>query len=254
LQKFCIIFPSFHQLNFYKRILNMTAPVFNFLMTNKLQKSHGNNMNSINHFVHNQEHFIQLIPEITTNQRIKPRNLNNQVFKIKYKYFTFVNELVTKLKQYFIYDSKISYARIFENVNKIQNNPNFNKYMNSIILFLVFHEIGIIDRIYINNNRSIESYFLLFKENFLLSCRKFIIYSSDRMNLENLSITPNSYSKNINEDFINLMEAALYIKIDQTNIISVINLFKKYSIQMNEIIIQIVDNILRPNNNENLYS
>jgi hypothetical protein len=181
-----IIFPSFHQLNLYKRIFNMTAPVFNFLLINHKQRSHAINMNSQKHYEHNKIHFTLLIP---------PSILTSVSKSI---YFNFISELLKHLQNYFVY-----------NIN-IANTNNQDKFITAIILFCIFHERNFFLGFKVNNNIIINIK-NLFEKSFIFICISSLF--NDGLNVYD----------NINENLLN-RENLSQIKLDK-NVIEIMEYY-----------------------------
>lgn len=150
-----IIFPCFKQIDLYKVILNMKAPVLNFLMTNGKHKTHGSTVSVCYELIHDftfhyDKLMISFFKQIMISRKIK-YNLEYSFIDFIDKnrflfgtYFIFMNKFIGKLESSFIY----SIPRRKKNIGNLKKttyenlklHPDFIKYMNCIVLFYLFHE------------------------------------------------------------------------------------------------------------------
>jgi len=149
-----IIYPSFFQINFYKINLTIGVPFINFLLKNNMHLSHDSNSTTcweishdvMIHYYHvNIKIFYYFYKELNNKElnNTEPSkyifdliNQNPEKFKI---YFEYMNNIIQKIKNSFIYSDnfwskKISFEKLIEK-------PEINKYMKSLIIFNLFHEI-----------------------------------------------------------------------------------------------------------------
>ena len=245
-----IIYPSFQQIDLYKVILNIKAPVLNFLMSNKNHKSHNSNVNICYELLHDIDfHYDNMmisffrnlakivrsdnplnsrrVIQISFDDTVKFIDDNKKIFE---DYFIFMNKLVDKLKNDFIY--KIN-RKIDNNFEKLKCHPDFEKYINCIILFYIFHENNFFDinnRIITKikrliNKENIIKYFIT--QNYYLNCRNFLFSSNFDTIIKYIYNYNTDITKILSEEFKKLIKSTLFIDITSDNSIEIINLYKK---------------------------
>jgi hypothetical protein len=149
-----IIFPSFKQIDLYKVILNMKAPVLNFLVTNRKHITHNETSNICTELwhdidIHYDKMMISFFRNIMIARDIKYSNFSDVVnFIDKNKclfstYFIFMNKFISELESNFIYSIVRRKNTTFENLKK---DSNFKEYMNCVVLFYLFHEVDFFDK------------------------------------------------------------------------------------------------------------
>jgi hypothetical protein len=266
-----ILYPSFHQIDIYKVNLTLSAPFINFLLTNNIHYSH-NSLQTVCyeiyhdikfHYGYMMINFFALLAktmkgEISRENKqyalflktysVKNKNnfekiseqigSNRQIFK---QYFDFTNDIIQKLSPILIYKRSKgnNYASVYS-INQC--------YMNSILLFLIFHENfffslffeegeslhTLINEIKKNNPSNNESYYTIlykyFKENFYKICRNSII---SEFNNNQLDI-----------DFEILIEKNFGIEINPENISEILGSYKKSGEEIYQLLFHDGNNIL----------
>lgn len=232
-----IIFPSFKQIDLYKVILNMKAPVLNFLMTNGKHKTHGLNVGvsyELHHdfTIHYDKLMISFFVQIMISRKIKfngEYNFIDFIDKNRFlfeTYFIFMNKFIGKLESSFIYSiprRKKNIGNLKKTTYKnLKEHPDFIKYMNCIVLFFLFHErdffeegISKIKNIYFpetntplvqtNNSEIILKYMM--KNYFKEIANKLLRHHMRYDNIE----------KNLYVDFYDLIEDTLFINKKSSN-------------------------------------
>ena len=235
-----IFYPSFHQIDIYKVNLTIAAPFLNFLLSNKIHQSHGSNVSCCYELFHDIDFHYNLISMkffkdlfkiedknkyMNTKHFIENINENKDIFK---EYFNFNNFIIQKLKDKLIY--KRTKNNSF-NTYKIKKN-----YMNSIILFLIFHESYFYTRLF-SATVYIKTYIKLQNYNKLRLIEYFRLFFY-KICIDNLLGSTNSikkyiYNSNtnklkiINSDFIEIVENNYKIKLTNDNINEIIELYKE---------------------------
>jgi len=150
-----IMYPSFFQINFYKINLTIGVPFINFLLKNDMHLSHDVDSTTcwevthdiMLHYYHVNIKIIDNLyakkPYVESSYQGQPTsnifnliNENSDEFKV---YFEYMNNIIQKIKSSFIYPDNFWSKRIsFEELIK---KPDINKYMKSLIIFNLFHEI-----------------------------------------------------------------------------------------------------------------
>jgi hypothetical protein len=176
-----IIFPSFHQLDFIKINLTIGVPFINFYLVNKIHLVHGIRHNSCFEIYHNiDSHYGEVNLHIFKDLLdFKFKHINNKkkkfisitdvsnsikdsrIFKILFKtYFECMNGIIKKLEPILIYKIPKSSKKSFET---FKNDKDFNYFMNSLVLFYLFHESYFF--LYLFTNEYSENLIELFKNN-----------------------------------------------------------------------------------------
>jgi len=226
-----IIFPCFKQIDLYKVILNMKAPVLNFLIQNGKHRIHEKNGNVCSELwhdidIHYNNMMISFFKNIMISRKIKSNSefgfidfidKNRLLFST---YFIFMNKFISKLESSFIYSiprRKKNIGNLKKTTYKnLKEHPDFIKYMNCIVLFFLFHErnffdevISKIKNIYFpgtnislletNNSEIILKYIM--KNYFKKIANKFVKHHIHYDNIE----------RSLNMDFYELIEDTLFI-------------------------------------------
>jgi hypothetical protein len=271
-----IIYPSFHQIDIYKVNLTLCAPFINFLISNKMHESHGSDQNpcyEIFHDIsfHSRNLIIKIFEDIFIT-KYKLSSNKNCLDNIKFHqyiqenidlfklYFDFMDNNIQKLKDILIY--KRSKNNSYNSVYKSDK-----KYMNSILIFFIFHEkyfynsffidnlkhkifstiqnikkiqISMINRRNINvfsyeniNNIIIETIKKYFKNNFYKNCINFLL-DNDLYKLKKYIVKNNNTEllKLINSEFKEIIENMFKIKVTNENINEIIELYKQSAIDI----------------------
>ena len=151
-----IIYPTFHQIDFIKVNLTIGTPFLNFLLTNKIHNSHGHSKFPCWEVKHDIDihydkimiRFFKELNEIINNNDNYILFINNNIELFKL-FFEFMNNFITSIKDLLMYDrSKKSISitsdkgNISTNEINISNNrhDSYKIYMNSILIFHLFHE------------------------------------------------------------------------------------------------------------------
>jgi hypothetical protein len=264
-----IIFPSFHQISFCKIILNMGAPFINFLVSNKKHKIHSSFETPCFDVLHNYIHYGRMMTAFLQN-KTNYREINKKFNKEEFmKYFIFMSSLINFLKEDFLYNTEITKLKDFDS---IRNHEDFNKYMNAIILFLIFHEYNFFYKVEIingkNSLKNIKDMNTLLKDVFKNYFYKICINILLKKNEINIITNQNIVS--LSNLFIEIISNALYIDINilsnneennnnaRNNAILIINLYKEHVHELHEkikiFLIEFYKNENENVNEENLYS
>lgn len=228
-----IIFPCFKQIDLYKVILNMKAPVLNFLMTNGKHKTHGSTVGVSYELIHDIEYhynpmIISFFNQIMMGRHIKNDNEKDNFVKLINRnkelfatYFVFMNKFIGGLENSFIY----SIPRRTKNIGNLKKttyenlkeHPDFIKYMNCFVLFYIFHEVKFFEECF---NRMRTIYFtgtniLLIETNNSEIILKYIMINYFKIVAnELLRYNKSGNNRNISfikDDFIDLVKDTLFI-------------------------------------------